>query len=155
MSSSKIEEVGEARRSMNAVCGVDCLQFTDANLLLMFLPHSLCSYPQLTFIPLSRKRRLPYLRGAHPAMLPSFKAPPCFPHSRHRHASLIQSTAMFPSFKAPSCSPSFKAPSCSPSFKTPRCLPHSSPARSHQSWINPLPSYIPRVHPCGDFLFCR
>ncbi len=28
MSSSKIEEVGEARRSMNAVCGVDCLQFT-------------------------------------------------------------------------------------------------------------------------------
>ena len=28
MSSSKIEEVGEARRSMNAICGVDCLRFT-------------------------------------------------------------------------------------------------------------------------------
>ena len=28
MSSSKIEEVGEARRSMSAVCGVDCLRFT-------------------------------------------------------------------------------------------------------------------------------
>ena len=45
MSSSKIEEVGEARRSMNSICGVYGLQFTDANLLLMFLPHSLCSYP--------------------------------------------------------------------------------------------------------------
>ena len=28
MSSSKIEEVGEARRSMNTICGVDCLRFT-------------------------------------------------------------------------------------------------------------------------------
>ena len=43
MSSSNIEEVGEARRSMNAVEGLTDygLQFTDAN-------------PLLTFIPLSR-----------------------------------------------------------------------------------------------------
>ena len=66
MSSSKIEEVGEARRSMNAVEGLTDygLQFTDAN-------------PLLTFIPLSRKRRLPYLRGAHPAMLPLQKIANC------------------------------------------------------------------------------
>lgn len=47
MSSSKIEEVGEARRSMNAVEGLTDygLQFTDANPLLTFIPLSRCSYP--------------------------------------------------------------------------------------------------------------
>ena len=47
---------------------------------------SLCDVytPQPVFIPLSRKRRLPYLRGAHPPMLPLQKIANCQKNSDTR-----------------------------------------------------------------------